>query len=89
MDEREEYMLTTVDNPFNPFTDFHEWYTYDIALGYNTMSFLARVAAVPTSLSEMDRDQAIASAIDEIARLNVSGVHRKVTRKDFESLQVV
>jgi len=84
-EETVEYMLTTVDNPFNPFTNFSEWYTYDMSLGYNTMGFLARVAAVPMNLSQYDRDKAIGDAIEEIARENVSGVHRKVAREDFES----
>ena len=79
------YMLTTVDNPVNPFTSFNEWYHRDLALGHNTMGLLARIAAVPSDLSDMDRDNAIAAAIDEIARLNVTGMHRKVTEKDFEN----
>lgn len=79
----EEYLLTTVDNPIDPFTSFSEWYHRDLALGHNTLSLLARVAAVPADLSEMDRDNAIAQAIDEIARENVTGVHRKVTAQDF------
>jgi hypothetical protein len=24
-----EYALTTVDNPFDPFTEFNAWYAYD------------------------------------------------------------
>ena len=39
-----EYMLTTVDNPFDPFTRFEEWYAYDVRMGYNTASFLERIA---------------------------------------------
>jgi hypothetical protein len=77
------YMLTTVDNPVNPFTSFSEWYHRDLALGHDTMGLLARVAVVPSDLSDMDRDNAIAQAIDEIAMHNVTGVHRKVTAQDF------
>jgi hypothetical protein len=85
MADMEDYMLTTVDNPINPFTSFNEWYHRDLALGHNTMGLLARVAAVPSNLSEMDRDNAINQAIEEIARENVTGVHRRVTQKDFEN----
>ena len=31
-----EYMLTTIDNPFNPFTNFDDWYAFDTSKGYNT-----------------------------------------------------
>ena len=39
-----EYMLTTVDNPFDPFTRFDEWLEYDTHMGYNTAAFLDRIA---------------------------------------------
>ena len=82
-----EYMLTTYDNPFNPFTRFDEWLEYDIRLGYNTSSFLDRVAKLSNDISEADQVLAIQNAIDEIVQENVSGMWRKVSRdsaKDFE-----
>lgn len=36
-------LLTTVDNPFDPFTQFNEWYVYDCDKGYNTCALLDRV----------------------------------------------
>lgn len=73
-------MLTTVDNPYNPFTHFDEWNVFDQAAGYHTLSFLARIVVTSDDLSEADQHQAIELAIDEIVRENVSGVHRKVAR---------
>lgn len=73
-----EYMLTTVDNPFDPHTRFDEWYAYDIRLGYNTLSFLARIAKVSDELSETDIALSIQMAIEEIVQENVSGMWRKV-----------
>lgn len=75
-----EHMLTTVDNPFNPFTQFDEWLTFDIQAGYHTTGMLARIAAVSTELSEYDQSIAIEQAIDEIVAENVSGMWRKVSR---------
>jgi hypothetical protein len=83
-----EYMLTTVDNPFNPFTRFDEWLEYDMRLGYNTSAFLGRIARVSPDLSEPDQALAIQNAIDEIVSENVSGMWRKVSRnsaKEFEA----
>lgn len=77
-----EYMLTTVDNPFDPFTRFDEWLEYDISMGYNTSAFLDRIAKVSDDLSQPDQALAIQNAIDEIVQENVSGMWRKVT-KDF------
>jgi hypothetical protein len=75
-----EYMLTTVDNPFDPFTRFDEWLAYDTQMGYNTSGFLARIAKVSNDLSEPDQALAIQQAIDEIVTENVLGVWRKVSR---------
>jgi hypothetical protein len=75
-----EYMLTTVDNPFDPFTRFDEWLAYDTLMGYYTPSFLARVAYTSDELSEPDQELALQNAIDYIVQENVSGMWRKVSR---------
>lgn len=83
---REEYMLTTYDNPFDPFTQWDEWYAWDMRNGYHTPGLLARVSHAPTDLSDADEFFALQHAVDEIARENVSGMHRKVKRGDHEKL---
>lgn len=71
-------MLTTVDNPFDPFTQYDEWFAWDASAGYHTPSFLARVARSSDELSDADQRVAVNDAIDEIVRENVNGVYRKV-----------
>lgn len=78
--EPTEYMLTTVDNPYDPFTQFDEWFTFDAQAGYNTPGFLDRVAKHSYDLSEPDQALAIQQAIDEIVQENVCGMWRKVSR---------
>jgi hypothetical protein len=80
-----EYMLTTVDNPFDPFTQFDEWLAYDTKMGYHSASFLDRIARVSNELSLPDQEQAIQDAIDEIISENVSGMWKKVKRGDVWS----
>lgn len=75
-----EVVLTTIDNPYDPFTQYDEWYAYDYAKGYHTPGLQARIAIVSDELSDLDQAQAIEQAIDEIVELNVSGVHKKVSR---------
>ena len=72
-------MLTTADNPFDPFTQFDEWLRFDESKGYNTCAYLARIAKTSDELSETDQNLAIQSAIDEIIRMNVLGIYKKVT----------
>lgn len=74
-------MLTTFDNPHDPFNDYDSWYAFDTRYGYGTAAFLARVAVVSPDLSEADQQFAIESAIDEIVQENVNGMYRKVTKE--------
>lgn len=77
----EESKLTTTDNPYDPFTQWDEWYAFDTQMGYHTCSYLARICIISDDLSEDDQNAAIESAIDEIVRINVLGIYKKVTRK--------
>ena len=80
----EDVMLTTIDNPWDPFTHYDEWYAFDMAAGYHTPALLARVTVSSNELSEYDQELDIIRAIDEIVTENVSGMHRKVTRSSFK-----
>lgn len=73
-----QYMITTIDNPFSPVTQYDEWLAWDMGHGYWSNSLLARVVVTSPELSEADQDLAIQDAIDEIVTENVSGVHTKV-----------
>ena len=74
-------MLTTIDNPFDPFTQFDSWFQFDEEKGYHTCQFLARIARTSSDMSESDYDKEIERAIDEIVSYNVRGIDKKVTRE--------
>lgn len=78
-------MLTTIDNPYDPFDQFEEWYTWDFNANYHTPAFLARVANTSESLTENLQTLEINRAIEEILKENVLGLYRKVTRELEES----
>lgn len=77
-------MLTTIDNPYNPFENFDEWYNYDITHGYNSCSYLARVANTSDSLTDEENEQEVTRAIDEILRYDPLNLFIKVEEKDKE-----
>lgn len=81
----QRYMLTTRDNPWNPFTNFEEWYTWDISHGYNTSAYLARITKSSPELSPAQIQRSINDAIDEIIGYNLTGNYLKVTEKDYEN----
>jgi hypothetical protein len=74
-----EHMLTTVDNPYDPFTEFEDWLGYDESCGYNTLSYLARIVKTSDEMSEADQSLAIEQAIEEIVSFNINGLYRKVS----------
>lgn len=75
-----EHMLSTVDNPYHPFTHFDEWNAWDMRAGYNTLSFLARITVSSHDLSPADESAAIEDAIDEIVQENVLGLYIKMSK---------
>ena len=72
------YALTTHDNPYDPFTDFTRWYLFDIEKGYNSSSYLGRIANTSDSLTDEENQQEIGRAIDEIIKYDFRNVYRKV-----------
>ncbi len=77
-----EYMITTTDNPFDPFTQFKDWFGFDAALGYHTPSYLARIVKTSDELSELDQHLAIEQGIDEIIAEHAGGLFVKVGPKE-------
>jgi hypothetical protein len=76
-----EARLTTVDNPFDPFDSFDDWYRWDTTRGYNSSSYVARIAYIPWDATEIDQNFAIETAIDEIVSENITGMYKKIVRE--------
>ena len=72
------HMLTTTDNPFNPFTQYDDWLSFDEDRGYFTNGLLARIVRSSDELSEADQDLAVEIAIDEIVSEDRVGFYKKV-----------
>lgn len=73
-----KFMITTIDNPFNPYENFDSWYMFDMDKGYNTCSYLDRIAHTSDQLSEKENDNEIERAIDEIIRYDPLNMYKKV-----------
>jgi hypothetical protein len=86
LDDGDYYMLTTVDNPWNPFTSFKQWHAYDANCGYDTPSFLARILQSSDEISPPDQELALEYAIEEIIQENVNGLYRKVSKNSAKLL---
>ena len=73
-------MLTTIDNPFNPFEDFTSWFLFDIEHGYNTCSRLARIEKFSDNFTQKEIDEENERAIDEIIKYDFLDIYKKITR---------
>lgn len=74
-------MLTTIDNPFDPFDDFTSWRRFDEEKGYNSCGYLARIAKITDDMSQKEEDEEIERACDEIIEFNPFGIYKKVKRE--------
>ena len=82
MNESNECRLTTIDNPFDPFTQFDDWFLFDTEKGYNSCSRLDRVANLSDEMSEVEVNEEIERAIDEIIKYDFLNVYKKVIKNN-------
>lgn len=75
-------MLTTFDNPYNPFEQFASWFLFDVEKGYDSCSYLGRIARTSDQLSEEENDLEVERAIDEIIKYDFRNIYKKVIRQD-------
>ena len=74
-------MLTTVDNPFDPFEQFTSWFMFDEEKGYHTCSYLGRIARTSDQLSEEENELENEIAIDEFLKYDFRNIYNKVVQK--------
>lgn len=74
-------MLTTFDNPFDPFEDFASWYVYDSMKGYNTCGLLSIVAETSDAYSDDENKFIIEEAIDSIVENDFLKIYKKITKE--------
>ena len=75
------YMLTTLDNPFDPFNEFASWYMFDCEKGHNTSSRLARIANIDAEMSQKEVDDEMDRAMDLIVKYDLEDKYIKVQEK--------
>ena len=73
-------MLTTFDNPFDPFEQFTSWFMFDVEKGYNSCAYLARIAKLTDDMSDKEISDEINRAIDEIIKYDFMNIYKKVEK---------
>ena len=79
-------VLTTFDNPYDPFKQFTDWFMFDVGKGYNTCGLLARIVRTSDQLTDDENNEEIESAIDWIITNDFQNIYKKV--KSDQSINI-
>lgn len=74
-------MLTTIDNPFDPFEQFTSWMLFDKEKGYDSSERLMRIANISDDMTQKEVDEEIERAIDEIIKYDFMNIYIKVKKE--------
>lgn len=74
--------VTTIDNPFDPFTQFDSWYAFDVEKGYYTCSRIARLTNFTDEMSEIEIDNEYERAIDKLIEIDVLDIYKKIVKEE-------
>lgn len=86
---KQQFMLSTVDNPYNPFVDFSQWFMFDTGKGYDSCSRLDRIANWTDDMTQKEVDEETERAIDEIIKYDFTDVYIKVAKDSVITPQSV
>lgn len=77
----DQLMLTTMDNPYSPKTEYDEWKQWDEDNGYNTESYIARLMSFE-GFNDIDDEFTIelltTKVVNDILNNDTEGIYRLV-----------
>lgn len=79
------FMLSTIDNPFDPFEQFDSWLLFDKEKGYNSCEILARTLKVSDDMTEKEINEATEKAIDQIIKFDPLNIFIKKQGNDEDT----
>ena len=75
-----ETWVTTLDNPFDPFSDFDNWKRFDEDHGYYTTELICRFLNVSDEFDDDLYNEQVEEAVDKVVHYNFYGNYRKVVK---------
>ena len=52
-----DYLLTTTDNPYNPFDQFSLWELFDKEKGHNTCDLIGRLSQLSDDMTQKEEEE--------------------------------
>ncbi len=68
MNKNKEIRVTTVDNPYDPFTHWDQWLLFDTNAGYNTCGRLAKVTFISDAMTSDELYETVEEGINELIK---------------------
>lgn len=79
------YMLTTKDNPYNPFVNYDLWFAYDTIHEYNTCAYIARIIRDSSDMTEEEYEIEYNRAMNEIISRDPLGIYTRISDQDLKN----
>lgn len=76
-----DYLLTTFDNPYDPFTQNALWVLFDKEKGYNTLEYLARIIKLSPEMSQKEENEAYDMAVDTIIANDFLNIYKRAFKQ--------
>ena len=76
-----DYLLTTFDNPYDPFTQNALWMLFDKEKGYNTLEYLGRVIKLTPEMTQKEENEAYDLAVDTIIANDFLNIYKRKFRQ--------
>lgn len=73
--------ITTIDNPYDPFTEFDKWFNFDVEKGYYTCSKLARLSNITEDMTDKELIEEEQRAINRLIQIDPLDIYKKIERK--------
>lgn len=80
MEKELDFMLTTYDNPYDPFEEFTPWFKMDLLLGHNCCQLLANESNTNEIASDEVNDKEIITAMDRIVEREPT-IYKKISKE--------
>jgi hypothetical protein len=81
-----DYMLTTFDNPYNPFDYFTLWQMFDKEKGYDSCERLMRLANIEEGMTQLEIDTEVDRAMTVLISNDFTNTFERVTEDDFDGM---
>lgn len=79
-----EYMLSTIDNPYDPFEEFTLWLMFDKEKGYDSCERLMRIAQISDDMTQKEIDEEVDRAMDILIEHDFTNTFKRVTKEVAE-----